>query len=194
MSKPATPLDQLTKKPARLLRKLKNVIRHGGWAPIVILIVSVALPGTISEINKMNPKLADLYFVTPATTLTTGQSATVELRVRTNGTAVNAMGFKLLYNPLYLEATGMTTESSFCTHYIENSFNNQIGVLKLSCGIPRPGFQGDSLAVKVTFRTKLPGNPDIIIDKDSLMLLANDGKGSKIVREAPTLTLNVQQL
>jgi hypothetical protein len=104
------------------------------------------------------------------------------------------MGFNLVYNPLYLEVIAMTTEKSFCTFYLDNSFNNQKGMVKVSCGMPNPGFLGDALAVRLTVRGRTPGTPAIMADPASVKLLANDGKGSNIVTSTPQILLNIKQL
>lgn len=159
-----------------------------------IVFVSLAVPGIIRETRSSNLKEAELYFLPSITPYVIGQSFPVELRVKTDGTPINAMGFTLVYNPLYLEVMSMTTEKSFCTHYLDNYFDNQKGTIKVYCGSQQPGFLGDSLAVRLTMRARIPGTPAVVADPDTIELLANDGKGSNIIKDSPKLTLTIQQL
>ncbi len=160
----------------------------------LIVVVSLAVPGIIRETSSGNLKEAELYFLSNATPYVIGQSFPVELRVKTDGTPINAMGFTLVYNPLYLEVISMTTEKSFCTHYLSNYFDNQKGIIRVYCGSKQPGLLGDSLAVRLTMRARIPGTPAVVADPDTVELLANNGKGSNIVKESPKLNLTIQQL
>lgn len=177
----------------RRWQKLDNPSR-GRIIAFTALALILIVPATIREVQRTHLKPAELYFVEPFTQYVAGQSFPVELRVRTNGTAINAIGFTLVFNPAYLEVENMTTDKSFCTLYTENSFSNDKGTVRLSCGTPRPGFQGDSLAVRLTMRARIAGSSAVLLDPSKTMILANDGKGSNIVESVPKLMLSVQQL
>lgn len=166
--------------------------RLGVYAIITALVV-LSAPSVIQRATGTLPRTAELYFIESDKSYITGQTFPVELRVRTGETAINSMGFVITFDPSRIEVQRMTTDQSFCTLFTENIFDNQRGLIKVSCGRPTPGFTGDSLAVRVTFRAKLPGILNLEIDQSSTLLLANDGKGSNISKESPTLKLNIQQ-
>jgi len=164
-----------------------------GFLTLFLIVGALSIPGFVRETASSQIHQAELYFL-DAPTVAIGQDFPVELRIKTNGTNINAMGFTIIYNPLYLQVTSMTTDNSFCTFYLDNSYDNQKGQVKLSCGAPNPGFRGDSLAVHLTMRGSIAGNPSVIVDPTTTLLLANDAKGSNIVKSSPKLSLNIQQL
>ena len=174
-------------------QKLPSHIK-GFVLAILLIVLSLLVPGLVKESSPARLHKASFYFLQPDP-VAVGESFTIELRVKTSGTAINAMGFTLNYNPLYVEVDTMTTENSFCTFYLDNTFDNQKGTVKVSCGMPNPGFLGDTLAVRLTARGRIAGNPAIVADPSTVSILANDGKGSNIVENTnPKLTLNIQQL
>jgi hypothetical protein len=176
----------------RLWNRLSLQVR----AMIVILLIltaTLSIPGFVKETTPARLHSAQFYFLNHPTVVV-GENFSLELRVKTNGTPINAMGFTLLYNPIYVEVVSMTTEKSFCTHYLDNTFDNQKGTITVSCGMPSPGFLGDSLAVRVEMRGRIAGQPAVTASPKTVYLLANDGKGSNIVETSPSTILNIQQL
>ena len=174
------------------LRQIPYRLRVLGAAILVLLVVLVG-PGLLSEALHLDSRSAELYFAQNQNSFVIGQPFQVELRVKTDKAAINSMGFVAKVNPAYLDIIGMTTEKSFCTLYTENSFNALTGELRLSCGTPQPGFQGDSLAVRIKLRAKSAGITPIEIVEDTAQLLANDGKGSNIIRKVPTFNVKIQE-
>jgi hypothetical protein len=160
---------------------------------LIIALVTLSAPTVIRKATGVLPRTAQMYFLEVGPTYITGQSFPIELRVRTGEMPINAMGFTITFDPSKLEVQRMTTDKSFCTLFTDNIFDNQRGTITLSCGRPTPGFTGDSLATKITFRAKTPGTTTIAVDESSSLLLANDGKGSNISKEAPKLNLTIQQ-
>jgi hypothetical protein len=186
---------QSTRIPIALLTWWKNLRkRHKLVAYLIITgLVVLSGPTVIQRATGVLPRTAEFYFLEAPRTYITGQNFPVELRVRTGDTAINSMGFVLEYDVSKLEVQRMTTDTSFCTLFTDNIFDNQRGTVKVSCGKPTPGFTGDSLAVRVTFRAKTAGNVSLKINQASSLLLANDGKGSNISKESPELRLYIQQ-
>ena len=174
----------------RYWKSLSHEIKILGTALLVLLIIFLG-PAAVNQGIGSRNRSAEFYFSGLGQTVAVGQSFPIELRVRTAGTAINAMGFHLHLNPAYLEITNMTTDKSFCTLYAENSFNALTGEVKLSCGAPQPGFQGDSLAVRITVRAKYAGSTPITLTDTNL--LANDGKGSNIEKQTPSASVLIQQ-
>lgn len=160
---------------------------------IITALIVLSAPTVIRKATGTLPKTAELYFLSQDVGYITGQAFPIELRVKTGDTSINAMGFRLTFDPAKLEVQRMTTDKSFCTLFTENSFDNQRGIISLACGRPTPGFTGDSVAVKITFRAKVAGNTTLSVNQESALLLANDGKGSNISKETPSITLNILQ-
>jgi hypothetical protein len=160
---------------------------------VIILVLVFGIPASVDRYNHQL-ETADYYYLQVQEYIAVGQTFKVELHARTGGDAINAVGAHLQYNPFYLEVVSMTTDRSFCTFYTENSFDNQLGMVTIGCGTPNPGFQGDSLVVSLMMRAKFPGHTTIVPDPEYTQILANDGKGSNIMKELPELKLYINQI
>lgn len=134
------------------------------------------------------------YFINQNQRLTTGNTFQISLHVKTGKKAINSVGSTINFNPNQLEITKMTTENSFCTFYADNSFDNIIGEVSMYCGTPNPGFTGDSTVVTLTFRAKSSGKTALNIQKDTAQILANDGKGTDLNYNTPSLNLQIDAL
>ncbi len=106
----------------------------------------------------------------------------IKVIVDTKGKNVNAVGLNLKFATNRLQILNMDTTGSFCEFYPENRYDNQNGLIKISCGLPSPGFNGKGTLAEITFEALSVGIADIEILPDSLILL-NDGKGTNILKE-----------
>lgn len=160
---------------------------------LIILTLAIFLVPSFLRQKQVINHPARLYFSEPQAGLTPGLIFPVEVRIQTTGSSINAVSAYLNYSPANLEVVNMTTENSFCTFYLDNSFDNIRGKVAVSCGVPNPGFVGDSLVVRINMRAKTVGSTEVTIDPTS-QILANDGKGTDILKDPTNLTLNIQQL
>ena len=122
--------------------------------------------------------------------LVPGEEFTVEVYVSTAGRAINAVGLDLTFDPTLLEMVRMSTATSFCSFYTENSFDTITGEVHLSCGTPSPGFQGESTLAVLTMRSKRRGSGEIRLAPGALVL-ANDGKGTNILKDPASVHQNI---
>jgi hypothetical protein len=184
-----TVLEKLFRRYRRQSMRTKALF----WVIIGMCII-LLIPPTLKQrrISQLSP--ARLYFAANSTTIIPGQMFPVEVRVQTSGTPVNAVGAHILFNPAFLEIVNMTTEKSFCTFYLENTFDNMKGEVNVSCGLPSPGFQGDSIVVRVNMRAKASGTTTLKLNEKRSQVLANDGLGTDLAKELPILPLLVQPL
>jgi hypothetical protein len=141
----------------------------------------------------VNGNKAVFYFVKPASTLYVNQPYTIELHVNTKGNTINAVSSVLTFNPSELEVLNMTTDKSFCSFYTDNSFDTIKGEVRIGCGTPSPGFNGDSIIVALQVRATTPGSIPIHISPQDAFILANDGKGTNLLGAPPVLTLPIKQ-
>jgi hypothetical protein len=162
------------------------------WIAALVLLLLI-LPQALRQLQPSNLSDARVYFSAPGSGITPGQIFPVEVRVQTKGSAVNAVATVVHFNPFLLEVVNMTTEKSFCTFYLENTFDTIKGEVRVSCGVPTPGFQGDSVIVHMNMRAKAAGNIQITLDPDRTQVLANDGKGTNITQDLPKLELEIRQ-
>ena len=160
---------------------------------IALVLLFLAVPGIrrLSSVPFYGQPKATLYFDNPPASVPVGSTFTADLRLHSD-TAINAVGTVIQFNPRYVEVTRMTTEQSFCSFYAENAFDNIKGEVHVSCGTPNPGFTGDSIVAEVEMRVKTLGTVTITTSADS-QILANNGKGTNLLQDHPTLTLISKQ-
>jgi hypothetical protein len=163
------------------------------WLVILLLLILI-VPNALQYRPGVGANRARLYFPAVPQKLAVGEAFSVELRLQTTGTAINAVGTIIRFNPLYLQVVNTTTEKSFCSFYLDNTFDNIKGEIKISCGTSQPGFQGDSVVIHVNMRPKLAGDTQITTQAENTNVLANDGKGTNILQKSPNLDLTIGQL
>ncbi len=178
------------KKVAALAKRRPRVF----FSSLALVIVLMAFPTLLGQGVGLD-RSAEYYFIPPPQEYVAGEDFDFEVRIKTGGAEVNAMGLHIKYNPIYLQVLNVTTDKSFCVFYTENSFNNTAGLIRISCGAPSPGFRGDSVAVRIKARATIPGRAEIRVDDQASQILANDGKGSNIMKSVPLpLIITTKQL
>ena len=176
-------------KTRRIYHRLPRWIKVLLWIALFLVALSIyptlaELPARISTGGK-----ASLSIQLPSTqNLEPGHEFPLEIHLRTGGQAVNAVGLTAHFDPLNLEVLQMNTGNSFCSFYTENSFDTIRGDIHLSCGTPSPGFEGDSTLATLIMRPKQRGSSEITILPNA-MALANDGKGTNILRSSSVSTI-----
>jgi len=139
-------------------------------------------------------KPAGMYFTFPSATKNfyVDQEYSLQLHVDTKGNSINAVQTVVTMKPSEIEILGISTQSSFCSFYLENSFDTIRGEVHLACGTPTPGYNGDSTLIVMRIRPKITGDLSIGVDKDSTSVLANDGKATELLHDMPSITLSVK--
>ena len=124
---------------------------------------------------------ATLEVVPSYQTVGSGETVTVEIRVRTEE-AVNAFQVNLSFPPQLLEAVALDTEGSWATLWVTGSpsYSNETGTVSFRGGRPTPGFRGEGLIGRVTFRTKGRGEATLALAGET-KVLANDGQGTDLL-------------
>lgn len=104
---------------------------------------------------------------------------------------INAVQADFSFDKDRLELLDISTEKSFANIFLHKEINNQAGFARLSGGLPNPGFT-ESYGVFGTmiFRTKLPGLAQVEFLPSS-MVLANDGKGSNVLKDIASVSYMV---
>lgn len=174
-------------------RRQSNRTKAFFWV-IVGAVIILITPAAIRQHQISVLRDARMYFSGPTGKVIPGQTFDIEVRLQTKGTPTNAVSAALRFNPAYLEVQAMTTEKSFCTFYLDNAFDNIKGEVNISCGVPNPGFLGDSVVAHLSLRAKLAGETKITLDPNESRVLANDGRGSDITQDLPSLSIAVQPL
>jgi len=127
----------------------------------------------------------------PGEVSSVGKKFIVNVNLDTKGYQVNSIQSYIDFDPRVLEVVNTDTADSFCKFYPENNFDNSKGSIKLSCGSPYPGFRGTNNIQKIEFLTKAIKSTDIKINNQS-MVLANDGKGTNLLKDFDSATIRVK--
>jgi len=98
-------------------------------------------------------------------------------------TPINTVQADLGFNSERVEVVDISTQDSFANIFIQKEINNEVGYARLAGGLPNPGFFSDhGLFGTVFFKSKEPGVVKIEFLPSS-MVLANDGRGTNVLRE-----------
>ncbi len=101
---------------------------------------------------------------------------------------VNAIQADLGFNPERLEVEEISTQDSFANIFVQKEINNEAGWARLTGGSPNPGFFSDhGVFGTVYFKGKSPGVAKIEFLPSS-MVLANDGRGTNVLKEFPVVS------
>ncbi len=112
------------------------------------------------------------------------------LKIEISGveTPINVVQADLGYDKDVLEVVDFTITDSFATVFVQKEINNDFGYARLTGGVPNPGLIGSGGVLgTVYFRTKSPGLTQVKFLPTS-MVLANDGKGTNVIKEYPTVS------
>ncbi|KKR81510.1 MAG: hypothetical protein UU73_C0001G0009 [Candidatus Daviesbacteria bacterium GW2011_GWA1_41_61] len=117
-----------------------------------------------------------------------GEVFPVKIEVTGIKTAVNTIQADLGFDPRVVEVTQVSTEGSFANIFIQKVINNNEGYVRLTGGLPNPGFsQLQGTFATVYFRGKTPGPVKIKFLPTSLVL-ANDGLGTDVLKDLASVS------
>ncbi len=147
-----------------------------GWSkPIILTVFYLSL--LFFGIHKA--EASSLFFNTPPKVVEEGDRLTVDVRVESVGTPINAVSGALAYPADLLRAVSVSKNNS-----IVNLWTREPKILRdrvvFEGVIMNPGFQsGSGLILRVTFEAKKAGTA--ILDFSEGALLANDGLGTNVL-------------
>lgn len=119
-----------------------------------------------------------------------GQNIILDALVDPGGTPINSVGLNLEYQKEFLKLTDIKTESSFCSLFVGRVIDNENGLSTIACGTPNPGINTEKLVARFIFEKQGPGQAEIAINKES-MILANDGYGTNVINSFATLNITL---
>ena len=101
---------------------------------------------------------------------------------------INAVQADLGFEASKLEVTDVSTDNSFANIFVQKEINNEGGFVRLTGGLPNPGFFSDhGLFGTVFFKGKSPGVVKIEYLPSS-MVLANDGRGTNVLKDLASVS------
>lgn len=162
---------------------------------VVLLYILFFKPSPVVRVNldKIQPIKGDSVLTLDAPTEVggVGKKFKMTIELDSKGHVINSVQAHIKFDPRVLEIVSTNTENSFCKYYIENNYDNAKGEIKLACGTPYPGFRGQNSVETIEFLAKAIKTTDIIMEKES-MVLANDGKGTNVLKELSNIKVNVK--
>jgi len=124
-------------------------------------------------------------FLNPASgSFLVGSTFDLSIVLDTKGQAVNTVEIELLFPPDRIQLTSPSVGKSIIQVWpAPPSFSNREGVIYFVGGIPSPGIvTSQGIVLTLTFRVVGPGEGQIKFG-DRTQVLANDGKGTDILRQ-----------
>ena len=164
------------------------------FALLAILILAVLKPASAEEVfyyrgALLNPETADsALFLTPVRERR-GDLLTLDLVVDPSGEEINTVSTEILFPADKLSLTSLSKDESFCSFFVEENIDNNLGKIKISCIAPYPGTDKLSKVVSLTFKKHQSGSADLKLGDDSLVL-ANDGYGTNVLKDLSGQTVD----
>lgn len=101
--------------------------------------------------------------------------------------AINAVQADLSFDPNLVEVVDLSVQETFAEFFVQKEFDNTKGYIRVSGGIPNPGFREPvGLLATAYLRGKKPGAIKLQYLESSLVL-ANDGQGSNLLADYPSI-------
>lgn len=117
-----------------------------------------------------------------------GEIFTMKIALENIDNPINAIQADLGFDPEKIEVVDISTKDSFANIFIEKEINNTQGWARLIGGIPNPGWIDHRGTFGVVyFKAKNPGIVTITFLPSSAVL-ANDGRGSNILKQLPEVS------
>jgi hypothetical protein len=135
--------------------------------------------------------IATLKAVIEQNEVCVGDTLTVLLRLDVEGDAINAQQGSLTFDPSVLKLESITTGGTINRFWTRQPTLSDDGYISWGGGMPTPGFDAkDGLLFKLTYSVLREGKTELIIGRDSVVLL-NDGAGTPATLATSPLVLSV---
>lgn len=133
------------------------------------------------------PKTAS-FIIPPKGQYRLGEIFPMKIEIDNIKNPINAIQSDIGFEPQKLEVVDISTKDSFANIFIQKEINNDGGWARLTGGLPNPGWFGNhGLFGTVFFKAKSPGLVRIGFLPSS-MILANDGRGTNILKDLPSVS------
>lgn len=123
-----------------------------------------------------------------------GEVFPIKIELMNIPAAINVAQADLSFDPKIVEVVDITTDGTFANFFVQKEFSNDQGYIRVTGGIPNPGYrQPTGLIATAYLRGKTPGAVELKYLETSLVL-ANDGRGSNLLADFPTIPLIITPL
>ncbi len=108
----------------------------------------------------------------------------IAIEVITGGEDINVVSAVVHYDPTVVEVLDIVTMNSFCapSFFLEKEINKEKGEVRITCGIPNPGFYAAVGTVAELLIQPLSIGSISLEFTDETQVLANDGLGTDVLR------------
>ncbi len=162
---------------------------------LVIFIITLVSAGIVFGESKFLLKLGfpptpkTVSFVIPAKgQYRIGEIFPMQIAVSGVKVPINAVQADIGFDPAQLEVVDIVTDGSFANIFLQKEINNSGGWARLTGGLPNPGYFSDhGTFCTIYFKTKVAGLTRVNFLNSSLVL-ANDGKGSDVLKDFPSVS------
>lgn len=137
-------------------------------------------------------RAAELYPYSAETTVQNNGTATIELRLDSEGKIVNAVEATVRYDTKVLRLSGMSTGGSFISLWAESPKETAEGVIELAGGIPNGAVIKGGKLVTMTFEVIGLGSTVVRVSADGSGVYLDDGEGTKDPLRVDDITLTAQ--
>ncbi len=118
-----------------------------------------------------------------------GEIFPIPIEIMNIPSSINVAQADLSYDPTMIEVVDLTTDGTFVSFFVQKEYDNQKGYIRISGGIPNPGYRKPTgLLATAHIRGIKPGAIELKYLESSLVL-ANDGKGSNLLSDYPTIPM-----
>lgn len=190
---------------SRCLFCQKQIIKSEGVYPVslssailngvLILVFSIVSVGVVFGESQIlfklgfppTPKTAS--FIIPSKgQYRLGEIFPMKIEINNIKNSINAVQADIGFEPQKLKVQEVSTKDSFANIFIQKEINNEGGWTRLTGGLPNPGFFGNHGTLGTVFFKGV--NPGIVKIEflPSSMVLANDGRGTNILKDLPSIT------
>ncbi len=166
-----------------MLTGRKIFILNLSAATILVVIVSWIL-----ILNLPTSRQTASFVIPPKGQYKLGEIFSMNIEVDNLKNSINAIQADLKFDPKKIEVVNISTKNSFANIFIQKESNNTKGYVRLTGGLPNPGWRGArGLFGTVYFKAKQSGLVTIAYLPTSLVL-ANDGHGTNLLKSRPSVS------
>ncbi|MDO8676684.1 MAG: hypothetical protein Q7K16_03500 [Candidatus Azambacteria bacterium] len=152
----------------------------------IYFITLIKLDHSAIELNK-SPYLiynSIMKFEPESDVISQFSEKTIAIKVFPGGEAINAVNATIKYDPQTVEVLDIITTNSFCdpSFFLEKEIDKEKGEVRITCGIPNPGFS-DAIGTVAELLVQPLGLQAISLEfSEETQVLANDGLGTNVLR------------
>lgn len=162
---------------------------------LLILLFSIASLGVVFGESQILFKLGfpptpkTVSFIIPAKgQYRLGEIFPMKIEISGIKTPINAVQADLGFESSKVDVVDISTEGSFANIFIQKEINNDGGYVRLTGGLPNPGFFNSSGTFGTIFlKGKSPGIVKVEFLPSS-MILANDSKGTNVLKDLASVS------